>query len=79
MIIKIAQTPVYGAGANKNAKICDKYTLRKQRDAEASFIRGYHLAQNFSNNARANGTAAFTDCETQTVVHRDWGSESQPS
>ncbi len=22
-------------------------------------------------NARANGTAAFTDCETQTVVHRD--------
>ncbi len=29
------------------------------------------LAQNFCYNARANGTAAFTDCETQTVVHRD--------
>ncbi len=29
------------------------------------------IAENFSNNARANGTAAFTDCETQTVVHRD--------
>ena len=30
------------------------------------------LAENFSNHARANGTATFTDCETQTVVHRDW-------
>ena len=29
------------------------------------------LAENFCNNARANGTTAFTDCETQTVVHRD--------
>ena len=30
------------------------------------------LSDNFSNNTCANGTAAFTDCETQTVVHRDW-------
>ena len=34
------------------------------------------LAENFSNHARANGTATFTDCETQTVVHRDWVDQS---
>ncbi|TCV01921.1 hypothetical protein EDC54_1201, partial [Samsonia erythrinae] len=28
------------------------------------------LSDNFSNNARAYCTAAFTDGETQTVVHR---------
>ncbi len=30
------------------------------------------LSDNFSNNTSAYSTAAFTDCETQTVVHRDW-------
>ncbi len=30
------------------------------------------LSDNRSNNARANGTAAFADCEAQTLVHRDW-------
>ena len=30
------------------------------------------LRDNFSNNARANGTAAFADCEAQTFVHCDW-------
>ncbi|SPW32011.1 Uncharacterised protein [Edwardsiella tarda] len=31
----------------------------------------YRLLDNFSNNARTNGTAAFADCEAQTVVHGD--------
>jgi len=30
------------------------------------------LSDNFSNNTRANGTAAFADCEAQTFVHCDW-------
>src|SRR5471030_1077053 len=30
------------------------------------------LSDNFSNNASTYGTATFTDCETQTVIHRDW-------
>ncbi|OVE54244.1 hypothetical protein SQ56_27900, partial [Klebsiella variicola] len=47
-------------------------TARSKKGAEAPFLfEANELAQNFSYNARANGTAAFTDCETQTVVHRD--------
>jgi hypothetical protein len=29
------------------------------------------LSDNFSNNARTNGTAAFADCEAQTFIHGD--------
>lgn len=29
------------------------------------------LINNFSNNDHLNGTAAFTDCETQTYIHLD--------
>src|SRR5471030_2361402 len=30
------------------------------------------LSDNFSNNTCTYGTATFTDCETQTIIHRDW-------
>src|SRR5476651_491721 len=37
------------------------------------YCRNYQrLSDNFSNNACTYGTATFTDCETQTLVHRDW-------
>jgi len=41
----------------------------RQRKVTKNYQR---LSDNFSNNTSTHGTAAFTDCETQTVVHRDW-------
>ncbi|SFL06409.1 hypothetical protein SAMN05518863_11924, partial [Candidatus Pantoea symbiotica] len=34
------------------------------------------LSDNISNNTRTNSTAAFTDCETQTLIHSDWLDQS---
>src|SRR5205085_6705759 len=40
----------------------------------ASVLRRF-LAEDLGNHARADGTAAFTDCETQAFFHRDRGDQ----
>ncbi len=56
-------------GQKKRAPKCSFFML------QWPFARPQQISQlsdNFSNNTRANGTAAFADCEAQTFVHSDW-------